>query len=628
MNLKLQKMVVSNFKGLKEFTFEPNGKRCSIYGANGLGKSSLLLAFQSLLGYGNSEQMMKDGVVVPGLDCVVSGELLVDGKKLLLSKTMREKRNKKGELTGNDYIYEVNGDTVSATEYSAALFELAGGEMELKSVTSTNYLDAVNWPSLREMVIRIAQDGQDDLDIAEKIFTITEFKDFAAQVADRRPAAYRLDKLKEKRLPLDKKISEKSGEIKGAKLLSPDANLTIPPAGNYTDLKAGRESLIRQRASLLAGDTSEIKSQIMVIQQEIQTIGTEYREKLMLAEDEKRKFEIAFQSADTKISNMQGQAKINKNSQESANNQLRELREYWSETDAEEQPVEVCNMGMKALDHPGYDAATAEKAFKGKKADTLKSITERAMQLSRTLKGFEAEAADMKQLINDICDERDMAKEAAEAVEFPPVPDYTLKQEAIKQLEEQIAAVSTPDTSRIDQQIDESKLLIEKHDEAARNLKRAVEVDEKVAELQKHLKVFVVELEGIEKGIALLTDFLAKKVEYLAAAINDKFAPLKFKIVNYLAGGGTKDCCEVMAFSEPAGTYVPLSKLSKGQMVVAKVEFLNKMQHYFRIYAPAFIDDCDGVTIPIPLLDGTQYIKLIADKAYSELTVKTEEVAV
>ena len=618
-NIKLLMLSVSNFKGLKAFTFEPNGESCAIYGANGLGKSSLLIAFQSLLGYGNSEQTMKDGVVIPGINCVVSGELLVDGEKLSLTKTMREKRNKKGELTGNEYIYTVGSDTVSATEYENVLNGFAGSSDALKAVTATNYLDGINWALLREMVIRIAQDGVDDIEIAEKVFAVPEYKDFAALVSDGKPAQYRMEKLKERKSPLDKKISEKNGEIRGAKSLLPDANSTIPPAGNYADLKAGLISLQNQRAALLAGDTSEIKSQIMAIQGEIQKIGGEYRDKLRLSEDEKRKFTDAGRKIEQNIiTERDNLSRIRRQIDEAEKSRLAQI-DLWYKNNNLPEPADTCNFCEQPL--PEEKIATLRAKFRLDKAERLKSITETGLKYKAEKESFEATAAEIELSLKTLSDDLQLAKEASEAVELPPAPDYSLKQEAIYKLERDMETVATPDTSRIDQMIAESEMLIEKHDEASRNLKIAAEGDKKVAEMQKDLKALVVELEGVEKGIFLLAEFAAKKVEFLTAAINKKFAPLKFKIVNYLAGGGSKDCCEVMGFSDTAGTYVPLSKLSKGQMAIVKVEFMSKMQSYYGISAPAFIDDCDGITIPIPVMEGSQYIMLVADKAYDELTV-------
>lgn len=623
--VKLMGLRLQNFAGIKDYTFSPNGESVAVYAANGLGKSSLAAAFLSLIGVGNNDPMTKDGVVIPGLDCTVSGVLKVDGEKLILSKTMREKRNKKtGELTGNEYVYAVDNDTVSATVYAEDLEALIAGPDALKAVTDTSYLDSVNWAALRELVIGIVQDGDDDLDIAEKVFTGAALNDFAYLIKDGRPAAYRLEKLKEQRAPLEKRIAAKNAEIKGAKLLLPNEASTIPPVGNYADLQKELNALIQRKAAFLAGDTSSIGTQILAIRQEIARAQADYGDAERKAGDERRVFYVAIEKNEREI---EGIARLKKEYKDSIGNHLarrENLITEWHKINAEVMPAEVCNMGLAASEHPGYDADVARLKFNSSRAERIKANTEAGKANNEQKAEIEEKWLSADKRISELEDEIGLAREAIAGVTVPMEPDFSLKQEAIKILEAKMTA-STPDTTEIDEKIAKARQLIALHDEAARNLKTASDVDKQVQVLRDELKGSVTELETVERGIALLTDFVAKKIEFLTDAINEKFAPLRFKIVNYQAGGGVKDCCEVMAYSETTGAYVPLSKLSRGQMTVAKVEFLNKMQEYFEVSAPAFIDDCDGVTIPLPLMEGTQYVKLIADVSYQELTVKLIE---
>uniref|UniRef100_A0A6M3ISV7 Putative ATPase domain containing protein n=1 Tax=viral metagenome TaxID=1070528 RepID=A0A6M3ISV7_9ZZZZ len=49
MEIKLKRLTLENFKGVKQFTLEPKGKDATIRGDNGTGKSTLMDAFLWLL---------------------------------------------------------------------------------------------------------------------------------------------------------------------------------------------------------------------------------------------------------------------------------------------------------------------------------------------------------------------------------------------------------------------------------------------------------------------------------------------------------------------------------------------------------------------------------------------------
>lgn len=60
--MKLLKLTLKNFKGLRSFEFTPNGQSVSVYGTNGAGKSTLMDAFLWLLFDKNSHWEAKFGI--------------------------------------------------------------------------------------------------------------------------------------------------------------------------------------------------------------------------------------------------------------------------------------------------------------------------------------------------------------------------------------------------------------------------------------------------------------------------------------------------------------------------------------------------------------------------------------
>jgi recombinational DNA repair ATPase RecF len=47
--MQLQKLILSNFQGLKSFTFEPDGMDTTVFGTNASGKTTLYNAYTWLL---------------------------------------------------------------------------------------------------------------------------------------------------------------------------------------------------------------------------------------------------------------------------------------------------------------------------------------------------------------------------------------------------------------------------------------------------------------------------------------------------------------------------------------------------------------------------------------------------
>ena len=96
--MKLIKLRLSNFKGVREFTLDAQGKSIAVFGENATGKTTVMDAFLWLL-YGKDSQNKADfeiktldasGNVLHGLDHTVEAELEVGGQQLTLRKTYHE----------------------------------------------------------------------------------------------------------------------------------------------------------------------------------------------------------------------------------------------------------------------------------------------------------------------------------------------------------------------------------------------------------------------------------------------------------------------------------------------------------------------------------------------------------
>lgn len=101
--IKLLKLELRNFKGIKHFILDTQGENVKVYGDNATGKTTLFDAFIWLLFDKDSQNkkdfqiktLTKENKPISGLNHEVSGLFLVDGAELSLKKVYSEKWTKK-----------------------------------------------------------------------------------------------------------------------------------------------------------------------------------------------------------------------------------------------------------------------------------------------------------------------------------------------------------------------------------------------------------------------------------------------------------------------------------------------------------------------------------------------------
>ena len=97
--MKLISLTIQNFKGIKDFTFAPNGENVTVYGNNGTGKTTLSDGFHWLFWGKDSrgkadfeiKPLTKNNEPIHNLEMAVEALIAKDGKQFRLRKVFREK---------------------------------------------------------------------------------------------------------------------------------------------------------------------------------------------------------------------------------------------------------------------------------------------------------------------------------------------------------------------------------------------------------------------------------------------------------------------------------------------------------------------------------------------------------
>lgn len=262
--MKILKMKLENFQGVKELEIDPQGESSAIYGDNGTGKSTVYNAFTWLM-YGKPSTTEKNYTpkTTGSHNLHHSVEMtveLADGSEMVLKKDYHEvyktiKGNPQPVLSGHTTDYSMDGVPVSETQFKKNLLEIYHDEELAKMLTSYNYfLENMKVADRRKILLQVCGDAdfneviesQGDLlrelpemlrkpGKAENYYTVDEYRAIAA---------------KEKNLT-DKELDDIPQRIDEAEKAKPDVTgLDAQIIDNtMAEIKEKRRELESQRAA-------------------------------------------------------------------------------------------------------------------------------------------------------------------------------------------------------------------------------------------------------------------------------------------------------------------------------------------------------------------------------------------
>lgn len=132
MNIKLNWLQLKNFKGIKDFKLDINGKNASVFADNAVGKTSIIDAFMWLLFDKDSNDKADTNFTIKPQDSngkdmmllqtLVEAELFIDGQPLKIKKSREEKWVKRQGASekvfdGHAKFYWFNEVPLKAGEY-------------------------------------------------------------------------------------------------------------------------------------------------------------------------------------------------------------------------------------------------------------------------------------------------------------------------------------------------------------------------------------------------------------------------------------------------------------------------------------------------------------------------------
>lgn len=661
--VKLKRLELINFKGIKEMSIDFSDGTTEIQGDNATGKTTIQDAFTWCL-FGKDSQDRTDsgrgafmvktvdenGEPILHLDHAVTAILEVDGRQINFTRRIKEnwtrpKQEEETVLKGNDTIYLIDGVEVKAKDYNQQINDIIDEET-FKLITNPAHFPSLHWEKQRDTLITIAG-GITIESVAQRKeewrALIREINGSDIQ-AHRESIAYRKKKIKEERATTDPTIKG----IDSVTPSAPDYEALEKEKKQYQDELDQLELIItdRAKADQLANERErEKRNKISELRAKKDAAYYEHSSRLRKQhQEEKQKQESQLEELkaainkaatsvrikDEQVATIEGEVRRSTNKVKELTERLEKKREEWKKRNAEtykenndEQficPVYkiVCS-DTKANMLNREEKEAARNAFIKLQNEDLDRINREGIELSSQLnkekehlKRWEIDMMTALQEQEWYHNEYDKAKDALQKVQsnLPEIPQPDILSDPLYKKE----------VEKIDKQIEELTAELKEHTEHDEKQTEEIRTKrntliEKITDINSRLNIRL-EIEKNQAEIKKVLDRDAElaqqeaeleKKDFIAKSLHDTYITEVEQRVNSLF----KLVRFKMFESQINGNQVPTctamingvkySDLNSAAKINAGLDIINTLQKYNNITAPIFIDNAESINDLYPI---------------------------
>lgn len=650
MEIKILKLMISNFKGIKflEINF---GQTTNIYGENASGKTTIFDAFTWLLFDKDSSNkknfniktLDKTGEALHGLEHTVEGQLEVDGRPLNLRKVYKEKWVKQRGAAdkvfdGHESNYWINEVPVSAKDYQQKINSLID-ENIFKLITNPLFFNQnLSWQDRRKTLLEIVGDisDQDVIDSSQELSRLStllqdkSLEEFKAMIAGQKKRLneqlktipIRIDELSRNIPTLDADV-----DYTGLEQEKKDLQLII---GNLEkDLTDQRKIAMdmmndfKKKQSIIAGKRNELnKLESDIIRNSYKNVNDlKYK---------KSDLENQISNLNRTIRDNSGLIEHNKLNIERSEKLLAEgrlkysekVREVFNEPDRNnfkcptckqslpeddiENKIKIMEINFNAEKKASLDEINRKGKFEKNKLEEFKQFVDECnLKIAEANKTLNELIAELESVTSQIKQEEVKAGQV----------DYESDERYIS-LKVEITALENELESSELEEVDSSDLINKKQNcnnriseinRILNNKQVIADTQKRIAELendQADIASRVLDLEGQEY---LAEQFIRTKVDMLESRINAKFSQVSFKMFNEQINGALVECCDALVNTN--GKLVPYNDGNSAGKFNAGIDIINTLTDHYNITAPIFCDNRESVNRLIPT--DSQVINLI-----------------
>lgn len=642
MQIKLDKLTLSNFKGIKSLEIDFNGKNADISGQNATGKTTIVDAFTWLL-FDKDSNDKKDfniktidenGNVIHGLEHSVTAILDISGTRIELKKSYYEKWTKqRGSVdkvfTGHTTDYFVDGVPVKKSEYADKIASIVSEDIFKLLANPLYFNDQLHWQKRRELLFQVCGDVSDDDVISQKpklaelkgILGNHKIDDYKKNINSRKRKVN--DELEKIPVRIDEVVKGKP-DLKEINFATVRSNLADHQAEN----EKLRNTIVQLQNS---GGVADKERRIAEIDNELYQLTTAAKREQdeamrdLKSEINNRYMDIAQASrhaeSKTKLIN-----NLNKDL-ESINQSLEAQRSaFIKERDkqfefSQESVCPTCGQDIpeSQLEDARKKALDKFNLEKSKMLEHIRSDGHRRKaqaediqsQIDEVKKAIEEDNATLAALNDEIKALEIKLKGIKESlVDVTQTKEYiTLIDEKTK-LQEAIRSIK----SGAQEEIQKVRETIQSNEEAMKLMQatlakeeQAKQADARIEELKAEEKELAEEYAQLEKEQYLIEEFIRTKVSLIESSINTQFNMVRFKLFNEQVNGALDETCETLINSN--GAWVPWTDANSAGRINAGLDIIRTLSDHYDVSAPMFVDNAESVNQLIPI--DSQVIRLV-----------------
>lgn len=633
--MKLLKLNLQNFKGIRNSEFDFGGIDATIYGDNATGKTTvfdslcwLLFGKDSLDRADFEIKTLENGEPIHKVNHEVEAEFLNDdGNSFTLRRVYREKysspRGGDTKLTGHTTDYFINEVPVKEKEYKQYINDVIAEDV-FKLITNPLYFnEQYSWQNRRQLLLKMCGDV-DDESVINSRSELTRL----AELLNGRTVDEQRKIVAAKKTAINKELDMIPVRIDEA--LRNKVDIAASESKLTTDIETLNKSideLESQKATIINGFSStEKRSKIDEIGRQLKARQSEV---LSIYNSEKRRKRGEYEALLTQLKIIESEhdrytdrAYDLAKDIERGSKRIETLQAEFDTFNAQEFNKEACPTCGQPL--PEDKQTELEVAFNSEKAAKL----EEWQALIESAKKLKANYEEQREvlivkadgLIKEIEDKTKAYESKFKEYESylePNIeddPDYKeLKAELFLLELDEGEEANDKEVARLDEEISSVK---EKRAALETELNKYTlnaDIQKRVIELESQQQKLATEKNLLDETSFLIDEFVKAKVDMLEESINSHFEYARFKMFNVLVNGNIEECCET--------TYkgVPYRSMNNAARMNVGLDIINALTKFYNVTAPVFIDNAEAVTDFIKC--NSQTIKLFVDADFKELTM-------
>jgi len=619
MNIKINSLILQNFKGVKELEINFKDKLTNIFGDNAVGKTTVFDAFCWLLWDKDSlnrsqfeiKTLDENGQAIPMIDHSVEAILNIDGVDTTFKKIYSEIWTKKRgqtqkEFNGHTTDYYINDVPIKKKEYQDRIASVISEE-QFKLLSNVQHFNVnLDKKQRRDTLLSLI----DDVNVDEIISSNEDFKKLELD-------KYKLEEIRAMNKATASKINK---EIEELPVRIDELNNSIQEL-DFDALEFRKKSKVSSKDIIdkQLSDFSSIADNISLISKDITTLELEknsilrqieddYNKKVQEKEQRQNNHDDEKLRIKRKIANIEEENRTLTKEIELFNKNLDDERANWIKLNEEKFDGDTfCPTCKQEL--PAEQIDKIKEEFNINKSKRLEQIELQAKHLKDKIGLKEKAIEDNNKIIMELefefteLNREDIEIEDAE-IKKAPVPGRVAEIDAeIEAKKKELMSLNKADNKDL---LERKKAIESEIEEINKQLyykDENIKIQAKIEQYKEQEKELAKEYEKTQEILNLCDEYTKVYTGLVSDKINDMFKLVKFKLFDVQVNGGINETCEATVDG------VPYSDVNNAGKINAGLDIINVLSNKLDISTPIFIDNAESVNELIEV--NAQVVRLV-----------------